>query len=137
MKWKAVGFITLFIIALAACQSESELEFARYYAGGKVIYQSKCQNCHGSDGKGLAALIPSLTSLNKYKTDKAALACLIKYGSKKNLKTGTNTFGSEMPASDLPPVDVAKVITYITNSYGNKLGTTTTQQAEEQIKSCN
>ncbi len=136
MKWKAVGLFALAVFALAACQSESELEFARYYAGGKVIYQSKCQNCHGSDGKGLGALIPPLTDLKKYKTDKSAMACLIKYGSNKNLKTAGNTFGDKMPATDLPAVDVAKVITYVTNSYGNKQGTTTTQQAEEHIKKC-
>ncbi|PJJ85067.1 c-type cytochrome [Mucilaginibacter auburnensis] len=136
MKWKAIGLFALAVVGLAACQSESDLEFARYYAGGKVVYQSKCQNCHGSDGKGLGALIPPLTDLSKYKTDKVAMACLIKYGSSKSLNTAANTFGDKMPATDLPTVDIAKVTTYVTNSYGNKQGTTTTQQAEEYLKKC-
>lgn len=133
MKWKVTGFLALFVFVWAACQSEHEIEFARYYSGGSVIYQSKCQNCHGSDGKGLAALIPALTQI---KTDKAILACLVKYGSKKTLNPADKTFGTQMPATDLPDVDIAKVVTYVTNSFGNKMGTTTTEQVEEDLKGC-
>ncbi len=133
MKWKVSGFLALFVFILAACQSEQEIEFARYYSGGSVIYQSKCQNCHGSDGKGLAALIPPLTQI---KTDKAVLACLVKYGSKSALNAADKTFGNQMPATDIPAVDVAKVITYVTNSFGNKMGTTTTDQVEKDLKGC-
>ena len=133
MKWKVSGFLALFVFVLAACQNEQEIEFARYYSGGKVIYQSKCQNCHGSDGKGLAALIPPLTQI---KTDKAVLACLVKYGSKRSLNPADKTFGNQMPATDLPPVDIAKVLTYVTNSFGNKKSTTNTEQVEEDLKSC-
>ena len=133
MKWVAVIFLALSVFILAACQSEQEIEFARYYSGGMVIYQSKCQNCHGSDGKGLAALIPALTQL---KTDKTILPCLVKYGSKSSPNPADKTFSSEMPATDLPPVDIAKVLTYVTNSFGNKMGTITTQQVENNLTDC-
>ncbi len=133
MKWKVSGFVALFVFVLAACQSEQEIEFARYYSGGSVIYQSKCQNCHGSDGKGLASLIPALTQI---KTDKSVLACLVKYGSKRSLNPAGKTFGAEMPATDLPSVDIAKVLTYVTNSFGNKMVTTTTEQVEKDLKGC-
>jgi mono/diheme cytochrome c family protein len=133
MKWKVIGFLALFVFILAACQSEQEIEFARYYSGGSVIYQSKCQNCHGSDGKGLAALIPPLTSI---KTDKAVLVCLVKYGSKNSVNAADKTFGNQMPATDMPSVDIAKVLTYVTNSFGNKMGTTTTEQVEKDLKGC-
>jgi len=133
MKWVAVIFLALSVFILAACQSEQEIEFARYYSGGMVIYQSKCQNCHGSDGKGLAALIPALTQL---KTDKTILPCLVKYGSKSSPNPADKTFGSEMPATALPPVDIAKVLTYVTNSFGNKMGTITTQQVENNLTDC-
>jgi mono/diheme cytochrome c family protein len=134
MKWKVTGIIALFVVVLAACQSEQEIEFARYYSGGTVIYQNKCQNCHGSDGKGLAALIPPLTNI---KIDRAALTCLVKYGSKNAVKPFDKSFGGEMPATDLPPVDIAKVITYVTNSFGNKAGTVTGQQIESDLQKCN
>lgn len=133
MKWKVTIFLASFVVILVACQSEQEIEFARYYSSGKVIYQSKCQNCHGSDGKGLAALMPALTQI---KTEKTALACLVKYGSKNALNPADKTFSNKMPATDLPSVDVARVITYVTNSFGNKTGTTTTEQVEKDLKDC-
>jgi mono/diheme cytochrome c family protein len=133
MKWKVTGFLALMVIGLVACQSDQEIEFARYYSGGSVIYQNKCQNCHGSDGKGLAALIPALTQI---KTDKHLLPCLVKYGSKSPINQLGKTFGGEMPATNLPAVDIAKVVTYVTNSFGNKSGTTTTQQVEKDLKAC-
>jgi hypothetical protein len=38
---------------------------------------------------------------------------------------GKNYEGA-MPANDLAPIDIAKVLTYIGNSFGNKMGTITT-----------
>ncbi|MFD0749382.1 c-type cytochrome [Mucilaginibacter calamicampi] len=136
MKWKVTGFLALFVVALIACQSDEELEFARYYSAGMVIYQSKCQNCHGSDGKGLAALIPALNNPAHLKANYSSLACLVKYGSKSSINPDGKTFGGEMPATDLPNVDIAKVLTYVTNSFGNKMGTINTQQVENNLKDC-
>jgi mono/diheme cytochrome c family protein len=133
MKWRVTGFLILFVFVLAACQSDQDIEFARYYSGGKVIYQGRCQNCHGSDGKGLAALIPPLTQI---KTDKAVLVCLVKYGSKSALNPTSKTFNTTMPPTDLPSVDIARVLTYVTNSFGNKMGTITTEQVEKDLKGC-
>lgn len=136
MKWKVVSFLAFFVVALVACQSDEELEFARYYSGGMVIYQSKCQNCHGSDGKGLAALIPALTNQAHLKANKSSLACMVKYGSKSSPNIAGKAFGGEMPATDLAPVDIAKVVTYVTNSFGNKLGTINAQQVEQNLQDC-
>jgi len=136
MKWKVTCFLGLFVFALAACQSEQEIEFARYYSGGSLIYQSKCQNCHGSDGKGLAALIPALTNEAHLKANSSSLACLVKYGSKSALNPAAKTFDSKMPATDLASVDIAKVLTYVTNSFGNKMGTITTEQVEKDLPGC-
>ena len=133
MKWKVIGVLVSFIAVLAACQSDEKIEFARYYSSGKVLYQSKCQNCHGSDGKGLGSLIPPLTQI---KTDKVMLACLVKHGSKKSLNQADNTFGGEMPAADLPNIDIARVLTYVTNSFGNKMGTIPVQKVEDNLKNC-
>ena len=64
MRNKAV-FLSFALFAafliIQACQSEHELNYARYYANGKQIYEQHCQNCHGSDGQGLARLYPPLT----------------------------------------------------------------------------
>jgi mono/diheme cytochrome c family protein len=58
MKAGIISIIGLLVVILISCQSQDELEFKRYYTTGKVVYQSKCQNCHGDNGEGLSALMP-------------------------------------------------------------------------------
>ena len=136
MKAGVISIICLLVMVLISCQSQDELEFKRYYTTGKVIYQSKCQNCHGDNGEGLSALIPPLTDSVYLQTNRHQLPCIIKYGLNKPIQVHGKGFYSQMPATDLAPVELAEVITYITNSFGNKMGVTTTQMAEDDLNEC-
>lgn len=134
----AIGFILLLLVTVifVSCQSDAEVEFRRYYSNGGAIYQARCQNCHGAHGEGLQALIPPLNDTTYIKTNKSALACYIKNGMKGKIIISSRHFEGDMPASDLAPVEIADVLTYITNSFGNKSGTATTRQVEEDLKNC-
>ncbi|HTH82143.1 MAG TPA: cytochrome c [Mucilaginibacter sp.] len=137
MKLKVIsGIALLLMVLLYACQSEDDLEFKRYYTTGNVIYQNKCQNCHGANGQGLSALIPPLTDSVYLKTNKTNLACYVKYGLKGEVKLAGKTFNDAMPANDMASVDIAEVLTYITNSFGNKMGVVTSQQVDADLAKC-
>ncbi|MGZ3756664.1 MAG: c-type cytochrome [Mucilaginibacter sp.] len=135
---------TLILAALAlccmgiiwSCQSEGQLEFAHYYSSGMAIYQAKCQNCHGNKGEGLMALIPPFTDSSYLKNNKAALACMVKYGINKPLNLTGKTFDGKMQGVDLAPVEIAEVLTYITNSFGNNMGTITSDQVNKYLTGC-
>jgi mono/diheme cytochrome c family protein len=136
MKAGIISILSLLVIVLISCQSQDELEFKRYYTTGKVVYQSKCQNCHGDNGEGLSALIPPLTDSVYLQANRHQLPCIIKYGLNKPIQVHGKGYLGQMPATDLAPVELAEVITYITNSFGNKMGVTTTLMAEEDLKGC-
>jgi mono/diheme cytochrome c family protein len=138
MKLKVISGICLFLAALLySCQNEDEITFKRYYTTGSVIYQNNCQNCHGKDGQGLSALMPALTDSAFLKTNKALLPCFIKYGIKgKLLIVNKKPFEGDMPPTDLAPIEIAEVLTYVTNSFGNNMGITTSQQVDEYLKEC-
>lgn len=138
MKLKVICGIGLVMAVLFfSCQSDTQLEYSRYYTGGSVIYKDRCQNCHGADGQGLLALIPPLTDAAYLKQNKTSLACITKYGLKnKMIIVANKPFDGAMPATDLAPIDVAKVLTYVTNSFGNKGGTITSQQVVADLKNC-
>ncbi len=137
MKIKLLVIITLIIpILLFSCQNEQQVEFDRYYTAGNVIYQSRCQNCHGEKGEGLNGLIPPLTDSTYLKTNKAALACSIKFGLKGKITVVNKEFEGEMPANDLAPVEIAEVLTYVSNSFGNKTGTITLDMANKYLAGC-
>ncbi len=137
MKLKVISGISLILAVLFfSCQTEKELEFSRYYTAGSVIYQNKCQNCHGINGQGLLALMPPLTDSIYLKTNKGNLACYIKFGIKGKVTIGTKQFEDTMPANDFAPIDIAEVLTYVTNSFGNKMGTITSERVADDLKVC-
>jgi hypothetical protein len=41
-----------------------------------------------------------------------------------------------MPAMDMAPIEIAEVLTYITNSFGNKMGIVTAHMAGDDLKGC-
>jgi mono/diheme cytochrome c family protein len=137
MKFKIIGFIAFALIILAlSCQNDGQVEFNRYYSGGSQIYQSHCQNCHGVKGEGLKALIPPLTDSGYLNSNKTLLACYVKNGLKGKITIHNKTFEEEMPSSDLSPIEIAKVLTYVTNSFGNKMGTINLEQATADLGKC-
>jgi len=138
MKVKLIGFIALIICVITiSCQSEDQLEFKRYYIGGQLLYQQKCQNCHAAKGEGLSSLIPPLTDTAYLKKNKANLACIVKYGIKETIITvNGKSYEGAMPATDLSPVEIAKILTYVGNSFGNKMGTITSDITEADLQKC-
>src|SRR5437879_1350260 len=137
MKLKIIGAISAVIILfIASCQSEESIEFKRYYSSGALVYQTHCQNCHGINGEGLSALIPPLTDSVYLKNNKTALACYIKLGLKGQIAINGKTFDEAMPAGDLSPVEIARVLTYIGNSFGNKLNTIDEQAVQADLAKC-
>jgi mono/diheme cytochrome c family protein len=138
MKLKVISRIGLLLALLIySCQSEDEITFKRYYTTGSVIYQTKCQNCHGKEGQGLSTLMPSLTDTAFLKANKASLACFVKYGIKgKLLIINKKAFEGDMPLTDLAPIEIAEVLTYVTNSFGNNMGIVTAQQVEGDLVKC-
>jgi mono/diheme cytochrome c family protein len=138
MKIKVISAICLLIVVMFfSCQTEDDITFARYYSTGSIVYQNKCQNCHGKDGQGLSALMPALTDSAFLKANKASLSCFIKYGLKGKLMIiNQKSFEGDMPAMDLAPIEIAEVLTYVTNSFGNKMSVVTGKQVEDDLRNC-
>lgn len=119
-------------IGIQACQSEQELTQARYYANGMVLYQKRCQNCHGDQGKGFSDLYPSLAGSRKI-LSRTDLACLIRFGSKQRSLPGRQA----MPGNaDLAPIDIAYLIHYISNSFGNQMDFYPLKQVQADLENC-
>ncbi|MDB5131879.1 MAG: hypothetical protein JWR02_1628 [Mucilaginibacter sp.] len=139
LKVTSVALFILFPIAiglLVSCQNDAQIEFQRYYSNGSAIYRTHCQNCHGANGEGLQALIPPLNDTAYLKTNGPALACYIENGMKGKIVVSSRNFEGEMPASQLAPVELAGVLTFISNSFGNKSGLIKSEQVEEDLKNC-
>lgn len=124
---------------LYACQREgsSSLEQDMYYTNGRDLYIQHCQNCHGEAGEGLENLIPPLSDTAYLKENRKNLACFIKNGMTGKIKVDGREFDDKMPShEEFTDIDLAQLIVFITNSYGNKQGMYSTQDAAADLENC-
>lgn len=130
----AVGFALVVILTTTFFSACGE-NFSRSYSQGLFIYQKHCQNCHGKEGEGLVAMIPPLTDSLFLKQNRHLLGKFIKYGVYQPMQIKGENYNSPMPEnSKLNDKEIAQVILYITNSFGNKLGMYTTRELKQHIK---
>lgn len=130
------GFLAVFIVLIVSCQSDEQINYMRYYTAGAAIYQSHCQNCHGEKGEGLAAMIPPLTDNVFLKQHQHQLACYLQNGLKGKINVNNTVFEGQMPATSLSPIEMAEVLTYVTNSFGNKSGVMDNDAVQKDLKGC-
>jgi mono/diheme cytochrome c family protein len=140
MKLKLIlltGFVITAMGIISSCQSEADLNFKRYYTAGQVLYQNRCQNCHAAGGEGLGALIPPLTDSLYLKTNLHHLPCIVNHGLKGPITVNGKPYNQQMPAQDiLTPIEVAQVLTYVGNSFTNKLGLVDVETVNADLKAC-
>lgn len=89
------------------------------------------------NGEGLEALIPPLTDTVFLKSNREKLACFIVYGLKDTIVVNGKTYDGVMPAeTHLAPIEIAKLLTYITNTFGNNQGIYEVAEVEKNLKQC-
>lgn len=132
----ALFFLTVFTI-IYGCQSAQNLEQDIYYTNGRDLYKTHCQNCHGENGEGLGELAPPLTDTVFLKENKNRLACFIKNGLEGPITVGGKVYDEKMPdEKDMAAIDIAQLLVYITNSFGNKQGMYKNEQVTADLKNC-
>lgn len=132
---------SLLLLALSSiifsCQDAGEIKQDVYYVNGRDLYIKHCQNCHGSKGEGLGKLTPPLTDTTFLKENRQKLACFIQQGIKDTITVNGQQYEGTMPAfPELYEIDIAQVLVYIGNSFGNKQGMYTPGQVAADLKRC-
>jgi mono/diheme cytochrome c family protein len=101
-------------------------------ARGKVVYESVCALCHNPDGAGKPNQAPPLAGSEWVAGSPARLIRIPLYGlgGPITVKGQVMTFPSSMPAmgAALPDDDLAAVLTYMRQAWGNKAGPITAEQ---------
>lgn len=88
---------------------------------GEKLYLTHCATCHRQDGKGAKGLIPPLDDTDWVTGDKGKLIRLVLNGLSEPIKIKEVIYEQEMPGfSNLKNEEIADILTYIRNSFGNK-----------------
>ena len=112
-------------------------KYRKYVLLGKEIYTDKCASCHQLDGRGLRGVIPPIAGADYLENHQFKLPCLLRYATKDTIMVNGRLYPPQMPAHDLTNLELAEVITYINNSWGNKLGFMSVKKVDSLLQHCN
>ena len=87
---------------------------------GEEIYQDFCLQCHLDNGKGVENAFPPLAKSDYLQNNIEASIRAIKYGLRGEITVNGNTYNGVMINQGLDEEEVADVMNYILNSWGNK-----------------
>ena len=102
---------------------------------GQEIYNG-CMQCHQGNGMGLAGQFPPLADSEYVTGDVRRLAAILINGINGEMQVKGLIYNAQMPAwkDTYNDEEIAAVLTYIRNSFGNKAGPVSTQQVEAARK---
>jgi mono/diheme cytochrome c family protein len=122
MKKVMLGVIVfIFATAFAVQQQPAGLEAA--IARGKTVYENACLACHQQDGSGVQNMNPPLAKTKWVLGDKKALTKIVLKGLQGGeIEIDGDKFHNPMPPQEtvLNDQEIADVLTYVRNSFGNK-----------------
>lgn len=100
---------------------------------GKEVYDNMCISCHLANGEGVPKVFPPLAKSDYLMKKREASIRAIKYGLKGEIVVNGVIYKSMMLKAGLDPGEIADVMNYITNSWGNKNSKMITIQEVEAI----
>jgi mono/diheme cytochrome c family protein len=88
---------------------------------GEIVFKKYCISCHQADGGGVPNIAPPLQQTSYVLGEKETLINIVLNGLK-NVEINEETYNNPMPAlgSVLKDKEIADVLTYVRNSFGNK-----------------
>jgi len=107
-----------------------------YMALGKAKYTG-CATCHGGDGKGTPGVFPPLAGSKWVKDSPIIPAYAIIHGVKGAIDVAGSTYNGNMPSQGgdtMGDLELAALVYYIQNSFGNKVGVLYTPEQIGQIR---
>jgi mono/diheme cytochrome c family protein len=88
---------------------------------GKQVYLEQCLACHQADAGGVQNMNPPLVKTKWVLGDKTTLVQVVLKGMTGEVEINGDTYHNVMaPHSDLSDQQIADVLTYVRNNFGNK-----------------
>lgn len=103
---------------------------------GKEVYDINCINCHMDNGNGLPGIMPPLANADFLEQNQSAIPCLLRTGTKDTLLVNGRKYPPEMPDHNLTNLEMAEVLTYINNSWGNEFGFLKVKDIDKLLEKC-
>jgi mono/diheme cytochrome c family protein len=87
---------------------------------GQGVYSGFCMRCHLAEGEGVEGIYPPLANSNWLSEKRMESIKSIKYGLKGEIVVNGKTYNNNMTSMGLTDREVADVMNYVMNSFGNE-----------------
>ena len=118
MKSLIIGYLCLVAGLIVVLNQDNTLKASM--ARGEEIYTDFCVTCHLPNGEGVESTFPPLAKSDYLMTNREASIRGVKYGQRGELVVNGITYNNTMMPLGLDDEEIADVMNYVYNSWGNK-----------------
>ncbi|WP_348661889.1 c-type cytochrome [Croceibacter atlanticus] len=101
---------------------------------GEAVYIDFCKRCHMPNGKGVGTTYPPLAGSNWLEEKRKESIHSVKFGLNGEIQVNGKTYNNVMTPLGLSDDEVADVMNYVMNSWGNTQDTMVTEDEVSAIK---
>mgnify|MGYP001354350173 CR=1 FL=1 len=137
---KNLSFILTLVLLVSACNSSDRKIVQNFntksqdFSEGKDIYNDFCIQCHMTNGKGVPKVFPPLAKSDYLKNYRIESIKAIKYGLSGEITVNGEKYNTAMASQGLTNKEIAAVMNYITNSWGNKNTSLITEEEVSKVE---
>jgi mono/diheme cytochrome c family protein len=131
---------TLSVCLLFSCTTFAQVKHTTVHptglkssiANGKLVYTRICLSCHMADGGGVQNMNPPLVKTTYVLGAKKKLISIVLNGFSESVEINGDTYTNVMAShSYLKDKEIADVLTYVRNSFGNKASVVTALEVKK------
>jgi len=136
---KNIGFSLLLFLICSCDFSNKKTEQSNKitnlsFPEGKLIYDDFCIQCHMANGEGVAKIYPPLANSDYLKNKREESIKAIKYGQSGEIIVNGEKYNTAMASLGLTDQEIADVMNFITNNWGNENKSLITEEEVSKIE---
>lgn len=108
-----------------------ELTYEEKMKKGKILYNETCIACHQMNGQGVGHAFPPLAKSDYLNANLERAISIVMHGKTGEIVVNGQKFNNTMPAQDLEDKEIASILTYVYNSWGNSGKDVTIKQVND------
>lgn len=101
---------------------------------GEIAFKQNCIACHQAKGQGIPSAFPPLAGSDFLNADANRAMRVVAHGLTGNVKVNGAVYNGVMPQLQLKDEDIANILSYVYNSWGNSGKEITPEQVAEARK---
>ncbi len=134
MKKALQLFALLGIMLISFSIKEQDNALKKSMDAGKGTYSAVCLACHMDSGQGIANVFPPLAKSDYLMADIDRNIKNLIEGLQGEIEVNGKKYNQVMPASGLDDQDIADVLNYVMNSWGNKAEEMVTKERVTKVR---